>query len=468
MSRSNKLIHAIFRWVFLAAMVPPGFAQEKNSAAPVSFSRDIAPVLAKKCVVCHGPDKSKGGYHLHTYGQLLRPGSSKSPSITPGRPDESELFRLITVTDPDDRMPQKDDPLSAEQIALIERWIKEGARFDGADPKAELATLFQHRPSAGPPEIYPHPIPVLAVAFSPDGKELAVGGYHEVTFWDPADGKLRRRLPAVAQRIENLAYSPDGSRLAAVGGVPGQYGEIRLFDLANDSTSRELGKISDTLLTVCFSPDGARVAAGGADNAIRVYNVASGKQELLIEQHADWVMGLAFSHDGRTLASASRDKSARLFDSRTGGMLESYLDHGEPVHAVAFSADDKSVYSAGRDKAIHIWSASSAKKSVQITGFDGDILRLIVENGRVFSCSTDTKVREHDAASRELLRTYAGHADEVYALACDPSRARLATGSYDGQVRIWNTSNGQSITVFTAAPGYKGTNQTSRRQAECQ
>jgi WD40 repeat protein len=52
------------------------------------------------------------------------------------------------------------------------------------------------------------------------------------------------------------------------------------------------------------------------------------------------------------------------------------------------------------------------------------------------------------------MRTFSGHRDWVYSLAIDPSSQRLASGSYDGEVRIWNIPDGQLVTVFTAAPGY--------------
>src|SRR6185436_6247123 len=108
------------------------------ASAPVSFSRDVAPVLEKKCVACHGPDKAKGGLRLHTFTNLLHGGDSKEPIVTAGQPEKSKLYQLLVATDPDDRMPQKDEPLPTNQIVVLKRWIVEGASFDGPDPKATL------------------------------------------------------------------------------------------------------------------------------------------------------------------------------------------------------------------------------------------------------------------------------------------------------------------------------------------
>jgi WD40 repeat protein len=207
---------------------------------------------------------------------------------------------------------------------------------------------------------------------------------------------------------------------------------------------------------VAFSPDGKRLAAAGADNAIRIFDPATGRQEQLIEQHADWVFGLAFSPDGALLASASRDKTARLFDAKTGELEQTYAGHAGPVFGVAFVVDGKRVLSASRDKEIHVWETAEAKKITEITGFEGDVLKVIAIGNQIFSASTDRRVRQHSLEGKktELVRTYSGHEDFVYALAYHGASGRLASGSFDGEVRLWDTSNGKLVTRFLAAPGY--------------
>ncbi len=444
-------------WVTLLANATASGQEKKaeNALPAVAFSKQIAPILVKKCVACHGPEKSKGHFRLDSFDFLMRPGESKSAPVVPSQPQQSEIVRRLKAKDEDDRMPQKDEPLPAEHIALIERWIQDGARFDGADPRAPLITLIPKAPHPDPPQAYVHPLAVTALAFTPDGNELAVSGYHEITLWNPAGGKLLRRIRNVAQRTHSLDYSPDGAWLATAGGLPGQLGEVALFNPTNGALARVLGTLPDTALALSFSPDGSRLAVGSADNSIRIYEVGTGKEHLVIQQHADWVMSIAWSRDGAHLASASRDRTARVYATTNGDLETSYTAHQGPVLAVAFAEDDKRVCSAGRDKKIHLWDPKDGKAAGEITGFDEDIFKLVVFEKFIFSCSADKRIRQHAIDTKELIRTFSGHNDWVYSLAIDGKTRRLASGSYDGEVRVWNLDDGRGLTAFIAAPGYE-------------
>lgn len=423
-------------------------------AAPgdVSFTRDIAPILARKCVTCHGPEKAKGNYQLHNFETLMKSGASKTASITPGQPAKSEFFRLLITTDADDRMPQKDDPLPKAQTALIKQWIQQGAKFDGPDAKAHLASLIPRVPHPNPPASYARPVPVAALAFSPDGQQLAASGYHEVTLWEPATGKLLRRVKNLPQRIQALAWHPQGQWLAVGGGSPGQSGEVALVDVAKGEVAKVLVTTIDTVMALAFDQSGTRLAAGGADNAIRVFSIPDGKELRLLQQHADWVLGLAFSADGQHLASASRDRTARVFNLDTGELEASYLGHDAPVSGVAFTEDGKTVYSCGRDRDVHSWAAKDGKRTGKISGAEGELFRVLVAGGQVFSGGADTRVRQHKLDDRSLVRALAGHGDRVYALAAHAPGKWLASGAHNGEVRVWNWEDGKTVASFIAAP----------------
>lgn len=483
----------------LAATVGPARAADRPPASPVSFKRDIAPILLKQCLACHGPDKAKGGYRLDTFERLAKPGSSGDPSLVAGKPDDAALFKLLVAADPDERMPQKADPLPKEQITTIRAWIVEGAKFDGPDPSAAVASYVQAAPAGGDvaPAVYKRPIPITALAFSPDGSTLLASGFHELTRWDPTTGKLVGRTPLPVQRVQAIAVDPASGRVAVVGGTPGVGGQLLLLEADGNVPPTSLEKTADMMLSVRFSPDGKVLAAGGSDGAVRVYDVASGRRLWKLEPHADWVTDLAFSSDGKLLVTASRDKSCRVFEVRSGEAEASYQDHPEAVYAVAFADDGKTVFSAGRDRKLHRWSAADGKPLGQTGGFGGDILRLEPAGTELLAACADGKVRTYATdqtaapkpaaatqpaaataatkpttkpaddkkptekkkadkpAPRLLVRTVDASTDWVYAVAASGRAGLAAAGSQDGTVAVWRLDDGRPVATFVAAPGRK-------------
>jgi len=107
----------------LLLLAGPAAAQDK----PVSYKNDIVPIFAKSCNECHNEKKKKGKLDMSTYEALVKGGKKGKPWID-GNPDKSMLVEMIKGDKPE--MPEDGDPLKPEQVALIARWIKEGAKDD--------------------------------------------------------------------------------------------------------------------------------------------------------------------------------------------------------------------------------------------------------------------------------------------------------------------------------------------------
>jgi hypothetical protein len=108
-----------------------------REAAPLRFSRDVAPILKANCQGCHNPQQKRGEFDLTTFRTLLA-GSESGPVIVPGIPDQSRLVQLVV----DREMPRGNDRrLSDEAIETIRRWVAEGARLDTSDPNATLDAI---------------------------------------------------------------------------------------------------------------------------------------------------------------------------------------------------------------------------------------------------------------------------------------------------------------------------------------
>ncbi len=415
----------------------------------VSFSRHVAPILAQRCVACHNTRSPGGRLNLDSFAALLKGGES-GEALSAHKSAESLLVNMIE----DGSMPKDADPLSPAEIAIVKQWIDVGAPLDaGVTMTADLFDVMPEQTQPLPPTEYRVAIPVTAVAFSPDGSQLASSGYHEVLVWNAADSTLIRRISNVAERIYDLEFSADGSTLAVAAGTPGQLGELKLFSAADGQWIRTLVRARDAIFGLSFSPDGQLLACAGADRSINVVNVATGTEVLRIEDHADWVMDVNWSPNGQRLVTSSRDKTCKVFETATGNPVITFSGHGEPVYSAAFLADSTTVVSGGSDRRLRIWNSGDAKEVRAIAGFGGDVFRIqILPGDLILSACGDRAVHEHKSADGALLRKMEGHQDWVYTLSANPARKLIASGSYDGEIRVWNSEDGSMTTSFIAIP----------------
>src|SRR5690606_32266369 len=107
---------------------------------------------------------------------------------------------------------------------------------------------------------------------------MAVSGYRVVVLFEPVTSTLAGRIPNIAVLVYGCAFSIDGERRAVAAGTPGGYGEVRLFQIATGDLVATLGSSTDSMLDVAFSPDGTQIAACGADRVIRIWNAADGQE----------------------------------------------------------------------------------------------------------------------------------------------------------------------------------------------
>ncbi|MEQ9071562.1 MAG: c-type cytochrome domain-containing protein, partial [Gimesia chilikensis] len=193
---------------------------------------------------------------------LLKGGESESAAIVPGKPEESYLVKLITPEGNEAEMPKAKTPLAQEQITLIRTWIQQGAMNDSP-------AKVEYRFNKENPPTYSAPPVITSLDYSPDGKLLAVAGFHEVLLHKAEGDQIVGRLIGKSQRIESVTFSPDGKFLAVTGGTPAERGEIQIWDVAQQSLVKSIPITYDTIYGASWSPDGKLLAFGCSDNTLR-------------------------------------------------------------------------------------------------------------------------------------------------------------------------------------------------------
>jgi WD40 repeat protein len=203
------------------------------------------------------------------------------------------------------------------------------------------------------------------VAFSPDSTMVAAGtgcafdvvGSASVKVWDIASGTLLFDL-AMPSFVSDVAFSPDGSLLAAAVGD----GIIRLWEAATGTLHSELKGHRGSVSSVAFSPDGTRLASGGTD--ARLWDVASGEQLYLFEGHVGEVLDVTFSADGRLIVTGGGSHTLVFWDTATGAALAVREVGVEDnfVYSVAFSADSTLLATCEHDQMLRLWGVQGQQQ----------------------------------------------------------------------------------------------------------
>lgn len=454
-------------------------AKDKTTTGPVSYYKDVRRVFQQHCQGCHQPARPMGGYVMTSHAELLKSGDRGQAGVVPGKPEASVLIEQITPKNDKASMPKGKPPLKAEEIELVVRWIKEGAKDD--TPKATIDTISEKNPP-----VYKSPPVVSSISFSPDGKLLAVSGYHEALIHKADGSEIVARFIGLAERIQSLAFSPDGKSLAIAGGSPGRFGEVQVWDVEKKKLRYSVSFTYDTLYGVSWSPDSSKIAFGCSDNSVRAIEASSGKQILYQGAHADWVLNTVFSQDGEHLVSVSRDMSMKLtvvstqrfvdnVTSITPGDLKGGLtaldrrplakqtkvkgvDNAEKVYdeLIVGGSDGKPrLYQMHRTKQRVIGDDYNRLRD-EYKALPGRLfaMKFNKDGSRFVACSSlDGKgyVRVFETDSTKEVSKLEG-IGSTYAVEFSPDGKTVASAGFDGNVVLSDPATGKVLNKFVAVP----------------
>jgi WD40 repeat protein len=320
-----------------------------------------------------------------------------------------------------------------------------------------------------------------ATVVSQDGKLLAsTGTDRQILVWDTATGQLKLRLGDQPHRTPALAFSPDGSLLAAGGDR-----DVRLFDSATGKLRHELTSDAGWICTLAFTPDGRRLVTGRCDwgfhrghdwprppgrgaepCAWTVWDVASGRALRTVSAEGR-MLSLAVSPDGHALACGI-GREVRLYDLDADAPPRVVTTHDADVTSVAFTPDGAAVVSGSHDHSVRCTGLRTGAPAWRAPGYfeqvnsvalsaDGALLATGSGDGRVMWSKLQPgakqagpgAVRLWDARTGRLLRRLGDPAEQVMAVAASPDGRHVAAGgaapSGRGAVRAWDVETGAPL-----------------------
>lgn len=320
-----------------------------STRAAVVYEKDIAPILRTYCAGCHNDDDRENGFSVETFAGLKKGGDEKGETIKPGDAENSFLIKSLEHR-ARPHMPPKDEPqVPSAELALLKKWIAEGARGPHRD-ESILQSITVPQIAAQTKKS-----PITALAYSPDGKRLAVATSGRIEIRNSPRGRSQLTITNLPGKIAAVHFSNDGKHLIAAGGIAGLNGAARIFNAKTGGLMREFTGHRDTLYDAELSPDGAVLATAGYDKIIRLWNVADGKLVRSINVHNGAIFDLAFDPSGKVLASASADQTVKLWRVSDGARLDTLNQPQGELNLVTFTPDGGHILAAGADKRIHMW-----------------------------------------------------------------------------------------------------------------
>jgi WD40 repeat protein/tRNA A-37 threonylcarbamoyl transferase component Bud32 len=321
--------------------------------------------------------------------------------------------------------------------------------------------------------------PVQSLAFSPDGRWLAVAhgdrGEEQLLdygaqVWDAAGGKPVCWFLGHERPVQGIAFRPGGpGRNGDLLATAGADRTVKVWDLAA-ARSRPAGPGDPPVLrqplftlyghtqpvrAVAFSPDGARLVSASCDDPkrqgeVKFWDVATGEEVLTLPQPA---VEVTFGADGRLLAVVAADGTPLVWDGTASRELLTFREAGS---GVAFSPDGRHLAMWGPGDSVRLWDAQTrqllrtckGRGDGNPRGHRGKVSRAAFspDGSRLASAGEDGTVNLWDVATAALLHTFRDvDPDAVFGVAFRPDGARLATGGADGTVKVWDVVTGRAV-----------------------
>ena len=278
------------------------------------------------------------------------------------------------------------------------------------------------------------PGPLWTVAFSPDGSRVAAGGHGDLDdrafVWDVASGE---RIASFAHEDSPGAveFTADGARLLAAGGR-----FVRVWSVGDEEVVRDIRTTS--VVTADVDGAGALIASAGLDGVARIWDARTSDLVHELEGHEDGILDVAFDQDARRLVTAGADDTARIWDVDSGQPLHALEGHLDDISDAAFAADGSRVGLASLDGDGSLWDVESGRQLHRLRGHFNPVFAIAFDPSGRWIVTGSQRTAGLWPVSSGLLSTYLrGHVLPVTSVSFSQSGWRVLTASEDGTVRTW-------------------------------
>jgi len=299
-------------------------------------------------------------------------------------------------------------------------------------------------------------IVIRGVVFSPDGKTLATASTDgTVRLWDPANGNEIATLDEHRFQILAISFSSDGKRLASSSDEEGLF---FVWDIASKQTveGRRVGQ--GLIASLAFSPDSKTIGAVGFNGSVRLFPLdAQASVRALAGSRLAAQQSLAFLPGDRVVAITESDRVSIFGDDQSPGQALAGLD-GQPL-SVSASRSGTLIAAGSSSGAIAIWDAATGNARPLLQTGLGAVVRLAFnDDGSLLAAAgvpdaqNKTPIEVWDTVAGSRRQTLVGSQGVVTALAFQPDGTLVAAADLQGALRLWNSQDGKVVETFMAQP----------------
>lgn len=428
-----------------------------NLGRPVSYEQDIRDIFDFNCVACHNVGTAEGKLNLESVDAMIK-GGKRGASIVPGKPDESLLY-LAAARKKAPHMPPLPNKVEAKaltpkELGLLRQWILEGAKTSGEGASANIN--WQPIPK-GMKASY-------ALAMSPWGETVAASRANQIHVVTLATGEEARLVDpglnaiqfngqpmypnGAAERdfVHSLAFHPNGRMIAS--------GGFRVVKLWEQPANVQTGKLALGAVpsTVAINAEKGIAVFGTKQNSVLVQSLKDGAQIKKLDGHTAAVNGVAILADGAQVVSGSDDKTVRIWQVDNGQVVRQF-ETPSPIKSLCLSGDGKQIVTGHEDAKIRVWNVAAGEAGKpevvvkEIAGHNGPVTVLttmLPPGPQVVSGCQDGNVRVIDITSGNAVKTM-GHGAPIASVAVRADGKVIASGSTNAGAKLWKFENQQMI-----------------------
>jgi WD40 repeat protein len=258
-----------------------------------------------------------------------------------------------------------------------------------------------------------------------------------------SDRRLIRTIKLQMPNPHAVAFSPSGKQLAVGGGVPSEEGTIEVFTWPEGKPTAKFGDHTDSIMDIAWLNE-TRIASASLDKEVRLWDATTGQPKRTFNGHSRGVTSVRFLSDRKTLITAGVDQSIRVWNVKTGELIRSLSMHTKPIHDIAVrpaAAGLPMIASASNDRTVRLWQPTIGRmvRFAKLPARPLNVAWLPAGSHVVASC-TDGRIYTIDPDTVEITGSVPAMSGWVWAMDIHRKTSTLVVGGPDGTIDLLKRS----------------------------